>query len=131
MKRTNERDQILFKENYNKNKYLGGARRFSDLSLKNLLKLLELDFTTTDESQNDGPTIYDIIIKLRNINSERLTFQGYSIAEDRHDFRVTVDTILLTYPTREEIEFITKNTDWIKTSDDCIISDDELYLWWD
>lgn len=65
----NKRDQIIFGEPYNKNKYPGGCRSFDELTLDQIEKLDNLGILNLDECQNEAPSVGEMIDFLRSIDS--------------------------------------------------------------
>lgn len=124
-KDVNKRDMILFGEEYNKDEYIGGARRFSDITLENLKRLVDEDFISLYEAQNSSPTTEEFIDFMES--HPGFTVFGYAISPERCDYRITIEGIQSNEMPDEEtlIDFVS-NFRWADE-----FEYDPPYAWWD
>ena len=87
----NKRDMMLFGEEYDKAKYLGGIRRFGGLNAFRLSALLDAGFIDADEAQNDSPTTEEFLAFMKEHHD--FTAFGYAVCPERDDYRITIDGI--------------------------------------
>lgn len=121
-----QRDQILFGENYNENKYFGGIRHYSGLGSDNLELLLKLGFADKKEKQNDAPSIGEVARFLSK--HPNFTAHGYSVSPERDDHRVSVEGIECGkgYTLSDIQDFFSL----LKHAPDTLrVNEDELYCW--
>lgn len=120
------RDEIIFGK-YNPERYGGGIRSFSNMSLDTVKKLLELKFMDPEEQQNDSPTIEEIVEYAENMGGGYV-FGGYAVSVNRDDYRVDITTISKDGPIdrSEELSFIDK----FRFADEFDV-EDGLYAWYD
>lgn len=87
----NQRDQIVFGEDYNSDKYRGGIRSFDYLSAEDLNKLLDIGLADPDEQQNEAPTTKEI----SNFLNDHQNFwaHGYVVSPERGDYRVSLEGV--------------------------------------
>jgi hypothetical protein len=93
-----QRDLIL-KGFFTDKDYFGGVKHFKRLPLE-LLELLVLeDHADPNDKQNDAPTIRDLITFARQLKDKGYDFYfgGYATSPDREDYRVSVDTIEISF----------------------------------
>jgi hypothetical protein len=119
-----ERDKILF--GTTDVNYWGGSKQFTELSLEDLEKLVDLEFIDVEECTSYSPTVEEIL----EFMSEYPNFKahGYAIAYERDDYRVTLEGVSHygTYLTRdEELAFIYM----FRTADDFEL--ESGYAWFD
>ncbi len=120
------RDEIIFGK-YEPRFYTGGIRRFENLNLEKLKKLVDLKFVDVEEYQNDSPTIREFIKFMEKYPD--YTVMGYVVSIERSDYRVSLDGIEKIAPAEskaEENEFI----ELFRNADDFNIND-EMYAWFD
>lgn len=125
----NKRDQIIFGEPYNKNKYPGGCRSFDELTLDQIEKLDNLGILNLDECQNEAPSVGEMIDFLRSIDSTGWYVHGYCVCAERPDFRISFEGVgKKTSPTRDDmIQFV--NT--FRWADELQMDEEGLYCWYD
>ena len=126
-KDVNSRDNIIFKENYSPDKYLGGICRFERLSLKNLELLIDNKFIELNQCQNNSPTTEEILEFMKKY--PKYTAHGYAVSLDREDYRVTLEGVEknTSAESKEELEDFTK---LFHLADD-FITDSYMYCWFD
>ena len=90
---TDQRDQIIFGEEYNAQKYFGGIRSFDDLTMPQVNQLDDMDILDMDECQNAAPTIGEMLDFLRSRETDGWYIHGYCVSPDREDFRITFEGI--------------------------------------
>lgn len=126
---TDQRDQIIFGENYNSEKYLGGVRSFDELTLIQISQLAELGILDMDECQNDSLTIGEMIGFLRDRKTDGWYAHGYCVSLDRSDFRITFEGIgKRTPPSREDIIDFSMLFRW---ADEFYVGNDGVRCWYD
>ena len=101
-----QRDQIVFGEDYKSEKYGGGLRRFHELTISQIDQLEEVGVIDKRDSQNDSP-----------------------IGPDRNDFRITFEGVgKKTAPSQQDIiDFAMM----FRFADEFDISDDGVRCWYD
>lgn len=124
-----QRDQIIFGENYDAKKYGGGLRRFDELTLEQIDCLEDESILDLSGSQNDSPSAGEIIQFLRNRKTDGWYAHGYCISPDRPDFRVTIEGVgKKTKPSKQDIiDFTTM----FRFADEFDIRSDGLWCWYD
>lgn len=85
------RDQIIFGQDYDKDKYSGGLRRFGRINGEDLHKLLNCGFADPEEQQNSAPTIGEISKFLDD--HPNFWAHGYVISPERDDHRVSLEGV--------------------------------------
>lgn len=90
-----EREQILFKRDYNpKNYEAGGIVRFDSLNATEARKLIEKGFLNPNESQNDSPTSEEFVSFIEGCKEPGDWFlHGYAVSPERSDHRITIEGI--------------------------------------
>ena len=161
----NRREQIIFKQDYNKNNdadfkkawkeasqsddiwattplysqyYVGGIRRFEDLSIDQLKTLVAEDFVHEDDCFNSCPEIKSFIqvvekmISMAGENDELVvTFIGYAVDQTRADYRVTIEGIKYKSRYKLDRDIIDEFYNFAKNADELSLSDTEGRAWWD
>ena len=84
------RDEIIFGK-YEPRFYTGGIRRFENLNLEKLKKLVDLKFVDVEEYQNDSPTIREFIKFMEKYPD--YSAMGYVVSIERSDYRFSLDGI--------------------------------------
>jgi hypothetical protein len=85
----NKRDAILFGRGYEPKQYLGGIRRFDNVTAGGLRLLLKGGFLDLYDAQNNSPTAREF---LRFVEEHpKFTVFGYAVSPDRDDYRVTIE----------------------------------------
>lgn len=117
-----ERDYVLFHEDYRPDKYSGGIRRFEDLSYRDYEELLYLNVIDPDDRQNLAPTAKEIAEFLRSHPDFRA--HGYAVSPERGDYRVSLEGVCCTeeYSLQDVIDFfeLFKDPDEIKVEKNCL-----------
>lgn len=122
-----ERDLILFGEEYNEDKYGGGCRSFSDLDVESLKKLIDMDFIDLSEAQNYAPSVEEIYYFMKD--HPLVTCHGYAVSPDRSDYRVSIEGI--EYCGAVTMEMLVDFVDMFKEADEFSVSTNGLYCWYD
>ncbi len=89
------RDEMIF-GNYIPERYgYGGGctRSFRHMTPETARRLVEDDFMEKDEAQNYGPTVEKMLEFADQFPG--VTFKGYTVSDQRDDYRVTLDAIEL------------------------------------
>ena len=120
------RDEIIFGK-YEPEKYIGGIRRFENLSVEKLKKLAELNFIELNEYQNYSPTVQVFIEFMEKY--QNYTVMGYTVSIERSDYRVSLDGIekkstAESETEKEEFKELFGNADEFE-------SDSKMYAWFD
>lgn len=123
----NQRDQIVFGENYNSEKYMGGIRRFDYLNAEDLNKLLNLGLADPDEQQNEAPTTKEISNFLNN--HQNFWAHGYVVSPERDDYRVSLEGVECgsDYDLSDVQDFFSL----FKYPDEVIVEKTGMYCWFD
>ena len=82
------RDEIIFGK-YEPEKYQGGIRRFDNLAVDKIKKLVNMDFMYELDRQNDGPSVEVIVSFMEKYKGYGAC--GYAVSKDRPDYRVRLD----------------------------------------
>lgn len=99
-----QRDQIIFGEDYNQEKYGGGLRYFDELTISQINQLEEAGIIDREDAQNDSPTAGEMIDFLRERKTDGWYVHGYCISPDRADFRITFEGVgKKTAPSKQDI----------------------------
>lgn len=120
------RDKIIFGK-YEPATYIGGIKRFENLSLGTLKKLVSLNFISLDDRHNCCPKVINIINFMEKYPD--YTALGYAVSAKRADYRVS-------------LEGVSKNSfaDTIKEFDDFLYlfrdadeinTDTKMFCWFD
>ena len=120
------RDEIIFGK-YESKAYKGGLRRFDNLSLEKLKKLVECKFIRLEECQNNSPSVREFIEFMEKYSG--YTVMGYAISVKRTDYRVTLDGI-----EKREIVYSLDEVDEFESlfgDADDFDSYNALYAWFD
>lgn len=119
------RDTMIF-GSFDKEKYMGGVRRFNNLSCFTLEKLVAKDFANPEETQNESPTIREFIEFMKKYAG--YTAHGYVVIDTRDDYRVSVEGIDKggDADSIEELKEFVKLCRW---ADDLDV--DTMYCWYD
>lgn len=124
-----QRDQIIFGEYYNPKKYLGGLRRFDNLSLEQIEQLDELEILEMNDRQNNAPSIGEMIDFLRERETDGWCIHGYCISPDRPDFRISFEGVAKKTPPncQDVIDF----SMMFRLADEFNANQDGLRCWYD
>ena len=112
---------------YESKAYKGGLRRFDNLSLEKLKKLVECKFIRLEECQNNSPSVREFIEFMEKYSG--YTVMGYTISVKRTDYRVTLDGI-----EKREIVYSLDEVDEFESlfgDADDFDSYNALYAWFD
>lgn len=122
----NARDNAIFGENYDPEKYKGGCRSFNYLTKKDLKWLIDNNFIRLDEAQNNAPTVEAFYEFLKENNGYFV--HGYTVSPDRSDYRVSIEGLHRDTPieTVDEIKAFVMFARWAEELDL-----DTGYCWWD
>ena len=118
------RDEIIFGE-YDPKLYLGGVRYFTDMTLETIKMLVKTGFADPEDRQNEAPSIEEFISFMEA--NEGYVLGGYTVTDERSDYRISIDRIEKTEPiyTKEELEAF---VDFARWADDF---ETDGYAWWD
>lgn len=125
-KNIRKRDEIIF-GNYDPEAYMGGIRRFEDLSYETLKQLVDEGFVDVEECHNCSPSIQDMM-EFAEKHDKQYLFDGYVVSDKRDDYRVSVDGFKRVGPFEtfaEQNEF----ADFCSEADELDL--DYAYAWWD
>lgn len=123
------RDEIVFGENFNDRKYGGGVRRFDDLTLLQINELDDLGILDMNESQNDSPTVGEMIDFLKSRKTDGWYVHGYCVSPERSDFRISFEGVgKHSAPSIQDIIDFSKLFRW---ADEFEVSENGLRCWYD
>lgn len=127
----NIRDNILFNDDYNPQKYIGGSRRFDKVPVSALIIMAEAQLLNSNEKQNLMPSIKEIIEFCEQHHISDWYASGYAISYDRPDCRVSIDSVGSYVPVSEKI--MKKFKKFFKEADELYADDieEEVYCWFD
>lgn len=117
-RRQKERDAIIFD---GEPKYYGGICHFRGMDYDTLRKLVDEGHADPEDRQNYAPSIGELLEALEMV--EGVTFEGYTVHEDRPDYRVSVDGF--TAPRDDSL------VEQFHNSDELIFQDGTVRFWWD
>lgn len=122
------RDELVFGEAQDWSKSMGGIKRYQDLTVDCLEKLVEEGFADPEETQNDAPSIQEFLDFMKKYPQARA--HGYVVSNERDDVRVSVEGLEVdrddvTFELFREFVALCRFADEF---DDC---DNGLYAWWD
>ena len=125
------RDRIIFGTPLAWDDYMGGARRFHDLTREKLQQLISQGFANPADTQNFSPTISDLFdFAQRQANKGfEFTFEGYVISPERSDYRVSIDGLF--YRGICSTELIFDFQEFVNEPDELDIEPNYLRAWWD
>lgn len=125
----NERELLVFGENYDPEAYkYGGCRRFDEMDLETAKRLVELGYLDPEEDQNGSPTTQDYIDFCESWPDVPYTMHGYVISPTRNDCRITLEGLSCEeHLTPEQaLEFLKA----FRYADECCV-DYGAWCWWD
>lgn len=125
-KNIRKRDEIIF-GNYDPDTYMGGIRRFEDMSYETLKLLVAEGFVDVEECQNLSPSIQDMM-QFAEKYGKNYMFDGYVVSDKRDDYRVSVDGFKHIGPF-EDFNEQNAFADFCSEADDLDL--DLAYAWWD
>lgn len=120
------RDSIIFGE-YNEQDYLGGTKRFENLSLKQLEELVEKDYIGLNECQNLSPPVQDFLEFMRKY--PKVNAHGYVVSHKRDDYRTSIEG--LSYHGEVNKELLLDFVHLCRHADEFVAEEEELFSWWD
>ena len=129
--KVNERDMVLFGEPYIKEHYGGRIRRFEDMNLEKLEKLVALNVVHMEDRQgSSSPSIMETMAFMRT-HPKKFLCSGYAVSPDRSDYRISIESV---YASPEKGAKITEQdridfTEMYSHADD--FNDDTLYAYYD
>lgn len=121
------RDRIVFGIKYNPEAYMGGIRRFKNLTYEELVKLRDCNFLDPYDAQNYAPTIEEIMEFMKNHSG--FTAHGYVVSPERSNYRLSIEGV--------EKEGNITNSDkgafieLFGDADELTMDDNWLYCWFD
>lgn len=119
------RDQIIFG---NCDDYSYDVKHFTNLTLTQLLKLIELDFIELDECQNYSPTTEEILEFIGKY--PQYVAHGYVVNIRRSDYRTTLEGVYKQGKFDSEKEH-KDFYELFSEADELIVNNNEIYCWYD
>ena len=132
-KNIRERDLIL-KGYFSDKEYMGGVRHFKTLPLTLLKLLISEGFVDTTDKQNNAPTIGDIVTLAEQMEQKGyyFFFGGYAVSLDRDDYRVSIDTVKVTFYFDESNHLNNKIIErFFKDADEKDVDERSMRFWYD
>ena len=122
-----KRDQIIFGEDYNKDSYLGGIRRFDCLEADDLHALLDADLADREDKHNYAPSFGEIMKFLDS--HPNFWAHGYAVSPERDDCRVSLEGVECgsVYDLSDVQDFFSV----FKCPDDVSVTKTGMYCWFD
>lgn len=103
--KANERDFIIWAEDFDEDEYSGGTRGFTHISVETAQLLIDRGYLDPEDQQNFSPTAQEIINFIRcSVNPDDWWLSGYAVSPARDDFRVTIDSFGIREGARLETE---------------------------
>ena len=126
-KNVNQRDMILFNQPYDDGQYLGGIRRFRELSKEDYDGLLSLGVIDPMDRQNDAPPINEIMAFIEE--HPNFYAHGYAVSPKRDDYRVSLEGVECDgeYSLEDVIDFFRV----FRYPDEYDVMDGKIYCWYD
>lgn len=119
------RDRIL--DPFFTQSYDGGIRRFENVTYYVLHQLFNEGFVDPDGTQNYSPTNKEFLDFLKT-HKENFSAHGYVVSNNREDYRVSIEGLSGSNPTKEDIiDF----TNLCRSAEEFEASSSYLYSWWD
>ena len=122
------RDELVFGEAQDWSKSMGGIKRYRDLTVDCLEKLVKEGFADPEETQNDSPTTQEFLEFMQQYPKARA--HGYVVSNDREDVGVTVEGLEV-----DRADVTTKLfRDFVQLcryADEFNDEENGLYSWWD
>ena len=129
-----KREMLLFNEHYEVGRYIGGCRKFFEISLDALKELIAEGFLNPCSAQNDSPSAEDFLSYAEGHPNCVFVFSGYATSRDSDTIVVvdaitqrTVDKFNSVFDIQEIIDFV----DNFRDASEFSVSDTECYAWWD
>lgn len=124
-----QRDQIIFGENFNAKKYGGGIRSFEDLTMIQINQLEGIDVLNMNERQNESPTVGEMLDFLKERETDGWYIHGYCVSPERDDFRISFEGVgKRTPPSKQDIIDFALLFRW---ADEFYVGEDGLRCWYD
>lgn len=121
------RDQVVFGEPYNEEKYSGGIRHYKNLDISKLKELNEGGYLDLQMAQNFSPTVGEFFNFMTKY--PQVTCHGYVVSPFRSDYRFSIEGLSCNKDINEDL--IKDFTELCEYADDFVVKDDELFSWWD
>lgn len=132
----NTRERMIFGEEYKLENYGSRGtftRRFKGMPIGTAEALIAQGFLDPEETQNDSPTVRELIDFAKDHLDANFKFHGYVVGPEREDCRVSFEGI------ESNSDEINKETlmDFVKMflveypADDTDVGNDHLYCWYD
>ncbi len=117
-----ERDEIMSRfEIQTFGHWWGGIKRYMDLDVGTLEKLIEKGYADVDEKQNEAPCIGGFLELMKQYPT--LKAHGYWVTRERDDSRISIEGVEGKCPSDIAMLF--------KHADDFEYKDGNLYVWYD
>ena len=123
---TDNRDQIL-EPFFVYKQWSGGIKRFENLTLEALEKLVKEGYADPEDAQNEAETLGFMLEFMRKF--PEVTAHGYAVEGTRHDCRVTLEG--LRFDGKPTKEMILAFVDGFRKADEFICEANQLYCWYD
>lgn len=125
----NIRDNIIFGEDFDEKKYLGGVRKFDCLDGRKLGELIDEGFIEPKEGHNLSPWAEDYWDFINTHPDSRWYLNGYAVSPERDDCRVSITGIEThdIYDKYTLMDFV----HYFRLADDIDIDAGHLYCWFD
>ena len=123
----NKWDKIIFGEEYNKDEYLGGTRRYENLSLKQLKQLIDIGSFDEEECQNESSSCREFLEFIEKY--PQTTCHGYVVSPERSDFRFSIEGLECTKDITEDM--IIEFTELNRYADEFTANKELLFCWYD
>lgn len=121
-----QRDLIIF-GNYDTKYYPGGVRYFKNLSLDKLEQLIDGNFISLSERQNNAPSVKEIYEFMKQYPG--YTAHGYTVSVMRDDYRVSLEGVFKDCGASSMQEF-DEFTELFNCADD-FLTGTIMYCWFD
>lgn len=130
MEQANEREQMIFHEDYDERNYHGGIRSFEKMDLLTAANLLQKGYLSLEEQQNNSPTVGEILeFCTTHELSKNWTLHGYAVSRDRADIRVSIEGIDGTGPF--SVDTIIAFSQLFHDADEFNLNTYSAYCWYD
>ena len=131
------RDKILFEKEFSDrlSKYVGGAKYFESLDLDTLLLLVNKNFISIKDRQEDYPYVIKFAQLLKfcekNIPHCTARLTGYAVYKRRDDYRISIDGCRIRSAESLPKELIIKFFNLAINASSINIQNCYLYCWFD
>lgn len=127
----NTREKIIFNQDYKKENYSGGIRRFI-CSRETMQELLDKGFVDPNETQNESPRVKDFMDYTENFDN--VTFGCYAVSPDRSDYRITIEEVNIEIPD-DQCDHVAQAVETFRYADEFnfehTFGSYILHAWWD